>query len=98
MAVPVFIGDRLSAAGFRLAGARPLVTQPADVTRVFRTALTEGGPVLITASCAAHLPQELLDQAVQAASPPVCVVPDFTGEAEPRDLSKRVREALGVEP
>jgi len=97
MTVPVFIGDRLSAAGFRLAGMRPLVTSQEEVAKVFRDALEAGEPILITVSCAAGLPPGALDKAVSAASPPVGVVPDFSGGAEPRDLSRRVRRALGVE-
>ena len=97
MTVPVFIGDRLTAAGFRLAGLRPLVADPAEAPEVFRDALEAGSPVLITASCAAGLPAGELDRAVRAASPPVGVVPDFAGGAEPRDLSRRVRRALGVD-
>lgn len=95
--VPVFIGDRLTAAGFRLAGLRPLVTSPDEVAEVFREALDAGGPIFITASCAGHLPPATLDRAVTAASPPVAVIPDFAGGGEPRDLSRRVRQALGVE-
>jgi len=97
MTVPVFIGDRLTAAGFRLAGMRPLVATPEEAADLFRAALEAGSPVLITASCAAGLPPGALDRAVRAASPPVGVVPDFAGGPEPRDLSRQVRRALGVE-
>ena len=89
MSIPVFIGDRLTAAGFRLAGLKPRVATPEEAPGVFRDALKAGGPVLITASCAAGLPPGELDRAVRAASPPVGVVPDFAGGAEPRDLSRR---------
>ena len=97
MSVPVFIGDRLTAAGFRLAGVRPLVTSPAEALDAFRTALARGSAVIITASLAAQLPGTLLEQAVLAASPPVAVIPDMTGERTAPDIARRVRRALGVE-
>jgi vacuolar-type H+-ATPase subunit F/Vma7 len=43
MALPILISDRLTAAGFRLAGVRPLVTAPEDVAAVFREALALKG-------------------------------------------------------
>ncbi|MEJ2515937.1 MAG: V-type ATP synthase subunit F [Gammaproteobacteria bacterium] len=97
MTTPVFIGDRLTAAGFRLAGLRTLVTAPEDALKVFRDALSRHGAILITASLAARLPAGVLEKAVSAASPPVAVVPDFSGGREPADLAHRVRRALGVE-
>lgn len=97
MALPILIGDRLTAAGFRLAGVRPLVTAPDDVGVVFRDALALKGPVLITATLARRLPQALLDQAISAADPPVAVIPDIVRSVEPADMAAAVRRALGVE-
>ncbi len=97
MSTPVLIGDRLTAAGFRLAGLRPLVTAPEDAPGVFRDALSRDGAIFITASLAERLPAGLLEQAVAAAAPPVAVIPDFSGGREPPDLAHRVRRALGVE-
>lgn len=97
MTVPVFIGDRLTATGFRLAGARPLLTVPHEVLAVFREALQGDAPVLITAPLAAHLPPALLDTAVAAAAPPVTVVPAAGDGEAPPDVARRVRRALGVE-
>lgn len=97
MALPIFIGDRLTASGFRLAGVRPLVTAPEDAGAMFREALALGGPVLITAALARHLPAAQLEQAIRAANPPVAVIPDSARSAEPADMAARVRRALGVE-
>jgi vacuolar-type H+-ATPase subunit F/Vma7 len=97
MALPILISDRLTAAGFRLAGLRPLVTAPEDAGAVFRQALALGGPVMITAALAAHVPQAQLDKAIHAADPPVAVIPDIVRTAEPADMGERVRRALGVE-
>lgn len=97
MSVPVFIGDRLTASGFRLAGVRPLLTAPDEALAAFREALKGDAPVLITAPLAECLPAALLDAAVAAAAPPVTVVPVAGDGAMPPDMARRVRHALGVE-
>lgn len=97
MAQPVLISDRLTAAGFRLAGVRALVTDPEDAGAVFREALSGKQPVMITADLARHLPDNLLDQAVRQAAPPVAVIPDIARNREPTDMADKVRRALGVE-
>lgn len=97
MALPILIGDRLTAAGFRLAGVRPIVTAPDEVGAVFREALAQSGPVLITAALAEQLPRAQLDKAIRDARPPVAVIADIAGERRPPDMGAQVRRALGVE-
>jgi vacuolar-type H+-ATPase subunit F/Vma7 len=97
MALPILISDRLTAAGFRLAGVRPLVTAPEDVAAVFREAIALNGPVMITAALAAELPRAQLEKAIRAANPPVAVIPDIARTVEPVDMAAQVRRALGVE-
>jgi vacuolar-type H+-ATPase subunit F/Vma7 len=97
MALPILISDRLTAAGFRLAGVRPLVTAPEDVAAVFREALALKGPILITAALASRLPGAQLQKAISTADPPVAVIPDIARTSEPADLAEKVRRALGVE-
>lgn len=97
MALPILISDRLTAAGFRLAGLRPLVTAPQDAAAVFREALALGGPVLITAALAARVPPAQLEKAISAADPPVAVIPDIVRTVEPANMAHLVRRALGVE-
>jgi vacuolar-type H+-ATPase subunit F/Vma7 len=97
MALPILISDRLTAAGFRLAGVRPLVTAPEDAGAVFRETLALQGPILITAALARSLPQAQLEKAIRTADPPVAVIPDIARTAEPTDMAEQVRRALGVE-
>jgi len=97
MTLPILIGDRLTAAGFRLAGVRPIVTAPDEVAAVFREALALDGPILITAALAEALPQAQLENAIRAARPAVAVIPDIAGEQRPPDMGAQVRRALGVE-
>lgn len=97
MARPILIGDRLTTAGFRLAGVRALVTEPADAGPVLREALEMGGPVMITAALAAYVPTAQLEKAILAADPPLAVIPDIARTREPADMGAAVRRALGVE-
>lgn len=97
MALPILISDRLTAAGFRLAGIRPLVTAPGDVAAVFREAIALKAPVMITAALAAHLPRAQLEKAIRTSDPPVAVIPDIARSVEPVDMAAQVRRALGVE-
>ena len=53
---PVFIGDELTAAGYRLAGARTYVPGEGELIDVFERASGEAEVVLITAELAARLP------------------------------------------
>jgi len=97
MAQPVLISDRLTAAGFRLAGVRALVPDPDEVATVFREVLMDRQPVMITAELTRHLPDGLLDEAILRADPPVAIIPDIERKREPADMGESVRRALGVE-
>lgn len=94
---PLVISDRLTAAGFRLAGMRTLVTEPDKVRERFREALKQDGPILITAELADRIPAAELRQAVIRARPPVALISDLSAHAAAPDMTARVRRALGVE-
>jgi vacuolar-type H+-ATPase subunit F/Vma7 len=93
----LFIGDELSAAGYRLAGARVLSPEPAALAAAFAGARNEAALVLISAQYAALLPRALLDEALLAQTPLTVVVPDVRGQVPPPDLERRLRASLGVE-
>ena len=96
---PVFIGDEVSAAAFRLAGFDTRVGTAAQAPALWAQALREGAPlVLITAECAAALPPEELDAALARLDPIVAVVPDVSGRAPLPDLMARVQASLGIAP
>lgn len=94
---PLFIGDELSAAGFRLPGVRIVTPEPGSLTEVFESALREAPLVIITTTLADALPGVRLPEAVKQAHPPVAVVPDATDTTPMPDMGRRVRLALGVE-
>jgi vacuolar-type H+-ATPase subunit F/Vma7 len=94
---PVFIGDEVTAAGYRLAGLDTRVVAVAGAPQAFAQALREAPPLLlITAECAAALPADALDAALARLEPPVAIVPDAANRAQPPDLLARVRAGLGI--
>lgn len=90
---PTFLGDELSAAGFRLAG---LDVETEVDAEAFRRALAESPFVIVTAERAAALPASLVSAAVRRARPPVAVVGDARRAAEPPSPARRVKRVLGV--
>lgn len=97
MSVPVFIGDEVTAAGYRLAGARILTPVQGEVTAEFRKALEHAQLVFITAGCAAELAEQGLNEAIRSADPLVLVVPDAAGRAAPPDLDRQIDRVLGID-
>lgn len=93
----VFIGDEVSAAGYRLAGVRTYVPSRGEEAAVLAAARAQAALVLIAAQSAAQVPGVELAVALSAMKPLVLVVPDVRGAAQPPDLGKLVRKQLGME-
>lgn len=96
MPAPIFLGDEVSAAGFRLAGLRVRIPPAGEEASFLDAARREAELVLIGADCAARMPASVLRQAVAAPLPLVLVVPDLLGRAEPPDLAARLLAQLGI--
>jgi len=97
MSVPVFIGDELSGAGFRLAGLRVFEATAEELVSDFRRALESAPLVIITTRVANDLPRVLVQTAVRRARPPVAIIPEVVGGPPLPDVERDVRAALGVE-
>jgi len=97
MAEVAFIGDELTAAGFRLAGLRVYTADPERLAEQFRQVLSEALLVIVTGEVADQLPQAQFRQAVALARPPVAVVPAAVSPAEGLDLEREVHVTLGME-
>lgn len=91
-----FVGDELSASGYRLAGARVWIAEPAGVVEAFEQARTACRVVLITTDLAARLPARVLGRARASVEPLVLVVPGAAGADMP-DLAEAARRQLGIE-
>lgn len=99
MALPVFIGDEVTAAGYRLAGVEVRVPgAPGETAREIQRARDGGATlVLVSAGLAGDVPDAALDDAIAAAAPPVVIVPDAAGRGRVPDLASRVRSRIGLE-
>lgn len=97
MPAPFFIGDEVTAAGYRLAGARTLVPAPDEMPAAFTAALEQAEIVFITAASAEYLDGKRLDAAIRRADPLILVVPDAAGRTAPPDTGASVDRVLGIE-
>ncbi len=97
MAEVIFIGDELTATGFRLTGIETLTPLPEDVAPAFDAACRRAELVLIAAESARHVPAGAIEAALLADRPTVAVVPDVLGRVEPPSLARRVKSILGIE-
>lgn len=87
----VFIGDELTATGFRLTGIATLT--PTDGAEAAREAVGRSELVIVTAEHAGMLPPK----DASLGEPLVAVVPDIRGRAMPPDLGRKLRRILGIE-
>jgi vacuolar-type H+-ATPase subunit F/Vma7 len=97
MGAIVFIGDELTAAGFRLTGVETVVPNPEKTAAALAEARDEADLVIITAEAAERVPADVLETSLAAQAPVVAVIPDVLARAEPPDLARRLRGALGIE-
>ena len=96
MSIPLFIGDEISAAAWRLAGVHVQTPARADLAAAFEQARGEAPLILITAEYAAQLPAAVLREAQAAREPPCLVVPDMRGGEPLPDLVGQLQQQLGV--
>jgi vacuolar-type H+-ATPase subunit F/Vma7 len=94
--VPVFIGDEVSASGYRLAGLQVRIPAADNLAAMLAAACEDAPLVLLSASFAQQLPDAQLESLLARVSPPVVVVPDVRGRAGQDDVVTRMRRQLGV--
>jgi vacuolar-type H+-ATPase subunit F/Vma7 len=97
MKPPIYVGDEVNGAGFRLAGVEVRVPDPGAAAEVLDKARAQAPLVLVSAAVAAELPESQLAAAVAARTPLTVVVPDPVGGTPLPDLAKRLRGQLGME-
>ncbi len=91
-----FIGDEVSAAGFRLAGFCTEIPAPGEAALRLRQACEEAELVLVTAEVAARVPESELRRLQAAPRPLLLVVPDVRGRSAAPDLGAGLRRQLGL--
>lgn len=102
MGAILFIGDELTAAGYRLAGVRVRIAS-ADAVRSVLADVdvdeeTEVALILLTASLAAALHPKDLARRLKRSVPLLQIVDELGLGAEPPNLAREIRLSLGVEP
>lgn len=96
MPAPVFLGDAVSAAGWRLAGMRAVVPEPGREAERFQELLPGAELMLLTVAVARALPEALLEKSLASVAPLVLVVPDVQGRAAPPDMAQQLKSQLGL--
>ena len=97
MAAVVYLGDEVSAAGYRLAGALVRTPRAGEQAAALAWARSQAPLVLVSAAIAAGVGDATLRSALSALAPLVLVVPDLHGAVPLPDLAARLRGQLGLE-
>ena len=93
----VFIGDELSAAGFRLTGIETMVPEPDAAGEALEAARQRASLIVMTADLAQRVPPAVLEAALLEETPTLAIVPDVLLRTPLPDLARRLRSALGIE-
>ena len=93
----IFIGDELTAAGFRLTGIETVVPEGDSAAAAFADAAQRASLIVITAALARQVPAAAIEAAMLAERPAVTIIPDVLFQAAPADLIGKLRAALGIE-
>jgi vacuolar-type H+-ATPase subunit F/Vma7 len=97
MTAPVYLGDEVSAAGYRLAGALVRTPRAGEEAAALAWARSQAPLVLLSTAVAAGIGEAVLRRTLSALEPLVLVVPDLQGEVPLPDLAARLRTQLGLE-
>lgn len=96
MAAIAFLGDELTAAGYRLAGIDAPAVPPGKEDGVLAAACSRSQVVLVSALVARNLDPDGLRARLAARQPLVMVVPEIGGLQPGHDPVQRARKLLGV--
>jgi hypothetical protein len=96
MQSPVFIGDELSATGYRLAGLLVRTPNKDEIRATLQWAIENTSLILLGSTCIDMLPAAELDDLLSTENPPVVVVRDILGNSNMIDLSNKLKEQLGM--
>jgi vacuolar-type H+-ATPase subunit F/Vma7 len=97
MSAPIYLGDEVVAAGYRLAGARVRTPPVGESGAALARACAESPLVLLSAALASRIGERQLRAALSALSPLVLIVPDLQAEVSMPDLAARLHAQLGLE-
>ncbi len=92
----IFLGDEVSAAGFRLAGIRTLSPKPGQVEKELQRAAQQVSLILITAEAAKEVSDGLISDLLLSPEPMLLILPDLREHEQPRDPIAPIRKHLGI--
>lgn len=97
MNLPVYIGDEVSAQGYRLAGVEVrIVDDTIDVHKAVLKAREHASLVMLSAAWTDGIPQPHLQNLLADVESPLVIVPDLRAQAQMPDLGQILRRELGV--
>ena len=96
MSVAEFIGDEVSAAGYRLCGIDVHIASSSNALSLIRKACERASLVLVGSSIVQYIPGTELDQLLASIRPPVIIVPDVRGLQDVPDIAARINKQLGL--
>jgi vacuolar-type H+-ATPase subunit F/Vma7 len=98
MASIIYIGDEVTAAGYRLAGVETLMPSETEAVDTIQRALTgEAELVMLSAELASLIPEQQAHRMLRSERPLVTIVADVYERFRPTPLEPEVRKALGIE-
>jgi len=97
MALAIYLGDEVSASGYRLAGVVVRVPDAGGESAAFEQARSDAALVLVSTAIAARIPAVRLAAAARALAPLVVLVPDLLGATPLPDIASRLRAELGLD-
>ena len=97
MTAPIYLGDEVSAAGYRLAGALVRTPRAGEASAALQWACSQAPLVLVSAAVAAGIDEAVMRERLSALAPLVLIVPDAQGAVPLPDLAARLRGQLGLE-
>ncbi|MDX2486399.1 MAG: hypothetical protein QNL03_02765 [Gammaproteobacteria bacterium] len=96
MSVAEYIGDEVSAAGYRLCGVDVHIADRHNVSSLINQACKSASLVLVGSSTAQFLPAAELELLMENITPPVLVVPDIAGRQTVPDITTLIHKQLGM--
>ena len=96
MSVAEFIGDEVSAAGYRLCGIEVHIADSGNALSLIKKSCERASLVLVGSNMLQHIGTTELDELLAAIQPPVLVVPDVRGLQDVPDIASRINKQLGL--
>ena len=96
MSVTAFIGDEISAAGYRLCGVEVYIADSVNALSLIKQACESASLVLVSSSTAQYLTTGERAVLMENITPAVVVVPDVTAKQPVPDIATMIHKQLGM--